>query len=141
MDSVGSGSSEESIVDDDEEQCMVCLTKSSDFAPLMRPSSFFVSDCKCKYLSHERCMTAWVRQQINEHKQLLCPHCNSVVALTVDYGLFLKPTDTCIDMPIIMPTPRRRTMCEIICDSDRTCNLCGCFCFVLLMTFLLFVIT
>jgi hypothetical protein len=133
MESIVSNSNEESSVDD-EEHCIICLFRLSDFAPLMRPSAFFVSECKCKYLAHEQCMTAWVKRQINEHKQMLCPHCNSVVTLTVNYGMFLNPHDTCIDMPLILPDQRRR---QNTCETEICWSLCGCICGFFFLAFIL----
>lgn len=142
MDLVGGDSNEESIVNDDEELCMVCLSKSSDFAPLMRPSSFFVSKCECRYLTHERCMTSWVRRQTGEQKPLLCPYCNSPVSLTVDYGMFLKPRDSCIDMPLI-PDHQQRTnsICKIMCCSEKCWGLMGFSFGVCVLVLLLFLIS
>ena len=137
MDSVGSSSNEESIVDD-EEQCMVCLCRSSEFAPLMRSSVFFVSECKCKYLAHERCMTAWVKRQINEHKQMLCPYCNSVVDLTVNYGMVFNQCDTGIEMSLIIPADQRRR--QNICETERCWSVCGCLCGVFFLAFILAII-
>lgn len=129
------------MLQNDEDYCMVCLDSSSKSAPLMTPSSFFITDCRCKYRAHEKCMTQWVMQQINSDKRLLCPHCNSNVALAVDYGIFFKPQDVRIDLPMItsQPRSRRQKICEMISEVDICSIICGCFYCVSCLMFIVFV--
>ena len=136
MDKDGNSLNIESIPDGDEDDCMVCLESSTDSAPLMTPSSFFVSDCRCKYLAHERCMTEWVMKQADNSKRLSCPYCNSNVALAFDYGLLLTPRDVRIDMHMTGP-PASRT--QKICESNKYSIMCRCFCCVSFLIFIVFV--
>lgn len=131
----------ESITDDDENHCMVCLESSTDSAPLITSSSFFVSDCKCKYLAHEECMTEWVMKQINNKKQLLCPYCNLNVTLTVDYGLLFESQDVCLEIAMVTSPPQSRTqkICHVISGTDKCSTICRCFFCVFFLMLIVFV--
>lgn len=133
----------DAMLQNDEDYCVVCLDGSTESAPLITPSSFFVSDCKCRYLAHKKCMTKWVMKQINSNKQMLCPNCNSKVSLAVDYDyrVVLQPQDVRFDMSTITrpPRTRRQKIYELISEIDKCTIICGCFYCASFLMFLVFV--
>ena len=117
MDRDGNVINNVSTLQDDEDHCVVCLDGSTETEPLMVPSSFFVSECRCKYLAHKKCMNEWVTKQIKSNKQMLCPNCNSKASLAVEYELVVHPKDVRIDLTANTNRPRTRTqdICDRIC--------------------------
>ena len=64
-------------IDEPAKQCLICWLPSDKHTPVkyMKTISYYLSNCQCNALLHEKCLTTWLQMNLS------CPICRNKVSL------------------------------------------------------------